>query len=289
MHDRGRQPRYVVKSPVFGLVLDGELLRAPGRTKTLLVASGISEVAIVNRRPDKSAITKAGARLDADYEQRLADEAEAGFDPATLTRCWARDGCEALGRRFDSCRSHPPAPAPSAARAPTSPGQAEFGGGQAAGPGDRDHSEHERAATTAGSPGRIRCSSRFAATRQPTTTTSQLRAAPHPPVPTQPSPAPVRVRGWRGIHVGPLHRQRAADRADRHHLGTDQAGHRSGRAETRRRTHAGVRIFCTTCDARYADTTIGHKLPETLCAPHRGAQSCGRSSRSWSRSSWPCG
>jgi hypothetical protein len=30
--------------------------------------------------------TKAGTRLDADYEQQLAAEAEAGFDPATLTR-----------------------------------------------------------------------------------------------------------------------------------------------------------------------------------------------------------
>ena len=31
-------------------------------------------------------IAKSGTRLDRDYEQRLADEAEAGFDPATLTR-----------------------------------------------------------------------------------------------------------------------------------------------------------------------------------------------------------
>jgi len=30
--------------------------------------------------------TKAGARLDESYEGRLADEAEAGFDPATLLR-----------------------------------------------------------------------------------------------------------------------------------------------------------------------------------------------------------
>jgi hypothetical protein len=32
------------------------------------------------------AATKAGTRLDPDYEQRLSAEAEAGFDPATLTR-----------------------------------------------------------------------------------------------------------------------------------------------------------------------------------------------------------
>ena len=30
--------------------------------------------------------TKAGTRLDADYEQRLAEEAERGFDAGTLTR-----------------------------------------------------------------------------------------------------------------------------------------------------------------------------------------------------------
>ena len=29
---------------------------------------------------------RGGTRLDANYERRLADEAEAGFDPATLTR-----------------------------------------------------------------------------------------------------------------------------------------------------------------------------------------------------------
>jgi hypothetical protein len=38
------------------------------------------------KRPDESATTKAGARLDPHYEQRLVNEAEAGFDPATLTR-----------------------------------------------------------------------------------------------------------------------------------------------------------------------------------------------------------
>ena len=31
-------------------------------------------------------ITKAGTRLEANAEQRLGSEAEAGFDPATLTR-----------------------------------------------------------------------------------------------------------------------------------------------------------------------------------------------------------
>jgi Ribbon-helix-helix protein, copG family len=39
----------------------------------------------VSKRGDP-AVTKAGTRLDSDYERRLADEAEAGFDPATLTR-----------------------------------------------------------------------------------------------------------------------------------------------------------------------------------------------------------
>jgi hypothetical protein len=34
----------------------------------------------------KPRTTKAGTRLDAGFEQRLADEAEAGLDPATLTR-----------------------------------------------------------------------------------------------------------------------------------------------------------------------------------------------------------
>lgn len=38
------------------------------------------------KRPEEPATTKAGGRLDPDYEQRLADEAEAGFDPAALTR-----------------------------------------------------------------------------------------------------------------------------------------------------------------------------------------------------------
>lgn len=36
--------------------------------------------------PKRTVKTKAGAPLDAAYEQRLIDEAEAGFDPATLTR-----------------------------------------------------------------------------------------------------------------------------------------------------------------------------------------------------------
>jgi hypothetical protein len=40
----------------------------------------------VKRSGDEPAITKAGTHLDPDYERRLADEAEAGFDPATLTR-----------------------------------------------------------------------------------------------------------------------------------------------------------------------------------------------------------
>ena len=43
-------------------------------------------MAAVKRPGDEPAITKAGTRLDPDYEQRLAEEAEAGFDPATLTR-----------------------------------------------------------------------------------------------------------------------------------------------------------------------------------------------------------
>lgn len=38
------------------------------------------------KRARKREITKAGTPLDPDYEQRLTDEAEAGFDPATLTR-----------------------------------------------------------------------------------------------------------------------------------------------------------------------------------------------------------
>ena len=43
-------------------------------------------MATVKPTGDEPAITKAGTRLDPDYEQRLAAEAEAGFDPATLTR-----------------------------------------------------------------------------------------------------------------------------------------------------------------------------------------------------------
>jgi hypothetical protein len=40
----------------------------------------------VKRSVQEPEVTKAGTRLDADYEQRLADEAEIGFDPSTLTR-----------------------------------------------------------------------------------------------------------------------------------------------------------------------------------------------------------
>jgi hypothetical protein len=43
-------------------------------------------MAAVERSGDQPAITKAGTRLDPDYERRLAAEAEAGFDPATLAR-----------------------------------------------------------------------------------------------------------------------------------------------------------------------------------------------------------
>ena len=43
-------------------------------------------MAAVKRSGGEPAVTKAGTRLDPGYEQRLADEAEAGFDPATLTR-----------------------------------------------------------------------------------------------------------------------------------------------------------------------------------------------------------
>ena len=43
-------------------------------------------MATVRRSAEEPVITKAGTRLDRDYEQRLAAEAEAGFDPATLTR-----------------------------------------------------------------------------------------------------------------------------------------------------------------------------------------------------------
>lgn len=47
--------------------------------------------------------TKAGVPLDAAYEQRLREEAEAGFDPATLTR--RRAGRPSLsGRRGHSNR-----------------------------------------------------------------------------------------------------------------------------------------------------------------------------------------
>ena len=43
-------------------------------------------MAEVDRPGDQPSATKAGTRLDPDYEQRLADEAETGFDPPTLTR-----------------------------------------------------------------------------------------------------------------------------------------------------------------------------------------------------------
>ena len=43
-------------------------------------------MATVKRSGDEPATTRAGTRLDPDYEHRLTDEAEAGFDPATLTR-----------------------------------------------------------------------------------------------------------------------------------------------------------------------------------------------------------
>jgi hypothetical protein len=46
-------------------------------------------VAAVGRPGDEPAVTTAGTRLDPDYERRLAAKAEAGFDPATLTRCHA--------------------------------------------------------------------------------------------------------------------------------------------------------------------------------------------------------
>jgi hypothetical protein len=38
------------------------------------------------KRGGKPLTTKAGTRLDPAVEKRLAEEAEAGFDPATLTR-----------------------------------------------------------------------------------------------------------------------------------------------------------------------------------------------------------
>lgn len=43
-------------------------------------------MATVKRTGDEPAVTKAGTRLDPDYERRLTVDAEAGFDPATLTR-----------------------------------------------------------------------------------------------------------------------------------------------------------------------------------------------------------
>lgn len=43
-------------------------------------------MATVKPSKEEPTVTKSGARLDPEYEQRLAEEAEAGFDPATLTR-----------------------------------------------------------------------------------------------------------------------------------------------------------------------------------------------------------
>ena len=43
-------------------------------------------MATVRRPTGEPEVTKAGTQLDPDYEQRLTAEAEAGFNPATLTR-----------------------------------------------------------------------------------------------------------------------------------------------------------------------------------------------------------
>ena len=43
-------------------------------------------MAAVKRGGGKPLTTKAGTRLDPEVEERLAEEAESGFDPATLTR-----------------------------------------------------------------------------------------------------------------------------------------------------------------------------------------------------------
>jgi hypothetical protein len=43
-------------------------------------------MAAVGRPGDEPAVITAGTRLDPDYERRLAAEAEAGFDPSTMTR-----------------------------------------------------------------------------------------------------------------------------------------------------------------------------------------------------------
>jgi len=43
-------------------------------------------MAAVKRAGDRPITTKAGNPLDADYEQWLTTEAEAGFDPAVLAR-----------------------------------------------------------------------------------------------------------------------------------------------------------------------------------------------------------
>jgi len=43
-------------------------------------------MAAVKRAGDRPITTRAGNPLDADHEQRLTAEAEAGFDPAILAR-----------------------------------------------------------------------------------------------------------------------------------------------------------------------------------------------------------
>ena len=43
-------------------------------------------MATVKPSKEEPTVTKSETRLDPEYEQRLAEEAEAGFDPATLTR-----------------------------------------------------------------------------------------------------------------------------------------------------------------------------------------------------------
>ena len=50
-----------------------------------------------DRPGDQPAVTKADTRLDPDYEQGLADEAETGFDPPTLPR--RHFGCPPLSGR----------------------------------------------------------------------------------------------------------------------------------------------------------------------------------------------
>jgi hypothetical protein len=43
-------------------------------------------MAAVKRAESKPPTSKAGTRLDAEYEKKLTSEAEAGFDPASLVR-----------------------------------------------------------------------------------------------------------------------------------------------------------------------------------------------------------